>query len=381
MQQTKKTEEITLPFASLGTCRKLNIIRYGNPSTGGKAYIQAGLHADEPPGLVVMHHLLKLLDDADKEGKIQGEILLVPAANPIGLDQWQYEKLQGRFHLSNGINFNRNYPELTEVVARKIDKQLTKDTEKNIKLIRQTQLSCLKEIKPKDEDQFLKKQLMSLAVDADIVLDLHCDYQACLHIYMGTPLWPNGSDLAAQMGSSVTLLAKNSGGEPFDEACSKIWWELADKFPEHPIPSACLSATVELRGINDVSHDKGSKDAKNIFLFLQRRGFIKGIAPKLPKLLRDATPLEAVEFLTAEKPGVVIYRREIGETVKKGDVIAEVINPLEPDTAKQISRIRTKYGGYLFTKNVDCYAHPNRILAKIAGKKPIKNKGKHLLTA
>ncbi|MBU2510776.1 succinylglutamate desuccinylase/aspartoacylase family protein [bacterium] len=381
MRIFKRVEEIILPHTSMGTSRKLQIIRYGNLSSTKKAYIQTGLHADEPPGFVVMHYLLKLLDEADREGKIKEQIVLVPTANPIGLSQWQNDQLQGRFEFSTGVNFNRSYPELTEEVAKKIGKKLQKNAEKNIQLIREAQLSCLNAMNPEDEGQFLKLKLMSLAVDADIVLDLHCDYEACLHIYMGTPLWPDASDLTAQLGVPVTLLAENSGGEPFDEACSKIWWELAAKFPDYSIPSACLSATVELRGINDVSHENGLNDARNIFLFLKRRGYIAGVAPKLPKLIREATPLTAVEHLKSEIPGVVIYRREIGETVKKGDVIAEIVNPLEQNPAKRITRIRSKYGGYLFTKNVDRYARPNRILAKIAGVKQIKGKGKHLLTA
>lgn len=55
----------------------------------------------------------------------------------------------------------------------------------------------------------MKKILFGLAHDADIVLDLHCDNEAVLHVYLGTPLWPEGEDLSAQVGAEVTLLAKN----------------------------------------------------------------------------------------------------------------------------------------------------------------------------
>ena len=129
---------------------------------------------------------------------------------------------------------------------------------------------------PQDEAEYLKHRLLSLAHDADIVLDLHCDDQALMHIYLGTPLWPGSADLSAQLGAEVTLLAEDSGGAPFDESCSRIWWQLAEKFPDYPIPPACLSATVELRGIADVSHENGAHDAENIFIFLKKKGICPG---------------------------------------------------------------------------------------------------------
>ena len=377
---TKEIETIDLPIVALGNRRTLQIVRYGPKITGKKTYIQAGLHADEPPGFVVMHYLLKLLDEEDKENKIEGEIILVPVANPIGLNQWSGNQLQGRFDVDNGVNFNRNYPELTEGVARQVASKLQSDANKNITLIRKAMLRVLAEQSPMDEGAFLKQKLLSLAVDADIVLDLHCDDDASLHIYMGTPLWPDATDLSAQLGSKVTLLAKNSGGEPFDEACSKPWWELASRFPERPIPPACLAATVELRGSQDVSHELGQLDAKNIFTFLKRRGYIKGKAPKLPKLARNATPLSGVEHVKATAPGIIIYRKNIGDLIKKGDVVAEIINPLAQKTHQRIIRLKAKNGGVLFTKLLDRYAKNDRVIIKIAGKKPIKSKGKHLLT-
>lgn len=378
---TRKTEEIELPVVSFNTKRHLKVIRYGKKGSGLKTYIQAGLHADEPPGFLVMHHLMKLLDQADKAGKIQGEILLVPAANPIGLSQWTDNRLQGRFELNNGVNFNRNYPDLTDKVAERIESRLTSNPDKNIRMIRKALLACLSEQSPVDEGDYLKHQLLSMAVDADIVLDLHCDFEACMHVYMGTALWPDGADLSAQIGSKVTLLADDSGGEPFDEACSKTWWELAKMFPESPIPPACLSATIELRGSSDVTHEYGETDAKNIFEFLKRRGYIKGKVSKLPKLPRAATPLAGVEHIKADRPGVIVYRKKIGELVKKGEVVAEIINPLEESPNKRITRIKAVEGGFLFTQLLDRYARPNRIIAKIAGKKAIEGKGAHLLTA
>ena len=52
-----------------------------------KCYIQASLHSDEIPAMLVAHKLIKMLDDFDERGQIQKQIIVVPYANPIGLSQ------------------------------------------------------------------------------------------------------------------------------------------------------------------------------------------------------------------------------------------------------------------------------------------------------
>ena len=377
---TKTIKQYTLPSASLGNTRSLKVIHYGNPIAKGKAYIQTGLHADEAPGFVVMHHLINLFDRADAENKIDGHIILVPVANPIGVSQWRDEALHGRFDFFNNINFNRQYPDITDQIAELIKERLGDTPEDNVGLIRRAASEILGSIVLQDEAAALKHRLLSLSVDADIVLDLHCDYQALMHVYLGTPLWPEAADLSAQLGAEVTLLAADSGVTPYDEACSRIWWQLAEKFPDHPIPSACLAATVELRGMADVSHPQAQQDAQNIFWFLQRRGFIKGVAPEIPPLRNDATPLRGVEHLKAPAPGVVVFFKAPGDRIDKGEVIAEVVNPLAEGPQNRITSVKSAVSGIVFSINTDRYARPGRILAKIAGKIPIKEKGQDLLS-
>ena len=364
----------------MGNERTLTIIRYGSGSVGKKAYVQAGLHADEAPGYLVMHHLITLLDAADAAGTIPGEILLIPVANPIGAGQWRDEVLRGRFDYFDNTNFNRKHLDITEKVAEKIQDALSDSPDQNKAIIRQAMADILGGLSPLDESAQLKHLLLSLSFDADIVLDLHCDYQAVTHVYMGSPLWPEASDLSAQIGSEATLLAKVSGDNPYDEACSRIWWELAEKFPAFPIPLACLAATVELRGISDVAHALASRDAENIFLFLQRRGLLSGKTTELPPLPNPATPLRGVAHIKATVPGVVVYFKAPGDLIQKEDLIAEIVNPLEDDPKRRITRIKSTIDGVLISINVDRFARPGRLLAKIAGKEPMTDKGENLLT-
>ncbi len=377
---TRIVKKYTLPDSSPGNSRTLTAIYYGDHSKPNKAYIQAGLHANEAPGLMAMHHLIEKLDAADKADQINGQIILVPVANPIGISQWRDQRLEGRFDFYNSINFNREHLDLTERIAERVKDRLGSDPAENVALIRQATAETLESIVPEDEAGYLKHLLLSLSYDAQIVLDLHCDDQAVMHVYLGNPLWPAAADLSAQLGAEVTLLAEDSGVTPFDEACSRIWWQLADKFPDRPIPSACLSATIEFRGITDVTHEYGQADAENIFRFLQRRGFIDGSAPDLPPLRNEATPLRGVSHVKAPVPGVVVFLKKPGDRIKKGDIIAEIINPVEERPVNRTTVVRSEIEGILFSTRTDHYARPGRILAKIAGKTPIKEKGENLLT-
>jgi hypothetical protein len=327
-----------------------------------------------------MHHLINRLDEADAAGNINGQILIVPVANPIGLGQWRDESLQGRFDFFDNVNFNRLHLDLTDDIAERIKGRLSDTPMENILLVRRAAAAALAAISPHDEAEHLKHLLLGLSHDADLVLDLHCDDQSVVHLYLGTPLWPAAADLAALLEARATLLAEDSGVTPFDEACSRIWWRLAEKFPQYPIPPACLAATVELRGKADVSHEFASQDAEHIFWCLQKRGFVRGKSPTLPRLRNPATPLRAVAHIKAEVPGIVVFLKRPGERVEKGEILAEIVNPLETESEKRVTAVTSSIDGLLFSLSSTHFARPGCILAKIAGSETLKAKGENLLT-
>ena len=80
-------ETITLPGAMPATTRQLRVFSFGEPGARPKAYLQAGLHADEPAGMMILRELCRLLAAAEDAGEIRGEIVVVPVANPLGIDQ------------------------------------------------------------------------------------------------------------------------------------------------------------------------------------------------------------------------------------------------------------------------------------------------------
>lgn len=376
----KSVETRVLPQTSPGTRRALTILRYGLTGGRPKAYLQAGLHADEAPSYPVLQALIEKLDEASERDAIIGEIVIVPAANPIGLAQWRDDMLQGRFDFVNSINFNRQHHDLIQQLIDSIGPQLSENAEQNVKAIRTRSGEIIAALQPQDEAATLKLLLLSLSHDADIVLDLHCDLDALLHLYIGTPLWPAAEDLAAQMGAEATLLAADSGGTPFDEANSRPWWVLAEHFTDYPIPPACLAATVELRGLSDTDPDMIEGDSDNLFGFLQRRELISGTPAPLPELINPATPLTGVDYVKARSAGIIVYLKKPGEWLKKGDTIARIINPLPEDNVQKVVEVKSRTDGLLFSRNVDRFARPGKIIAKIAGAKALCEAEGNLLT-
>lgn len=376
----KSVELKRLKPSSPGTYRHLKILRYGRPGATPKAYLQASLHADELPGMMAAVHLTQLLDAAEAAGQILGEIVLVPVANPIGLAQVIDDTHLGRYDLASGENFNRSFPDLAALAADRLAGTLGPDADRNVRTIRDTLVALLDEQQPKTELASLRLILMRNAIDADYVLDLHCDNDALLHLYLGEARWPDGADLSADLGSVATLLAAESGGTPFDETFGNLWAELRRRLGgDAPIPDACLAGTVEFRGQADVSDELGAQDAAALLRFLQRRGLVAGDPGPLPAALCDGTPLSAVDTLRAPAGGMIVYKAALGERVSAGQVVAEIIDPLAEDPASGRIPVRTITDGLFFARKIKRLARPGLAIGKVAGTRPLPTRTGALL--
>ncbi len=362
-----------LAATALGTRRELTSLHFGLANSGGaghkKVYIQASLHADELPGMLVAHHLRQRLLTLEAADRLACEVVLVPVANPLGLAQSVLRNAQGRFDLVTGENFNRHYPPLKDAVIELVAGKLGENEAENTANIRTAMRDALATWQTTGELESLRKTLLALACDADIVLDLHCDTEAVVHLYTGTPLWPKVEPLARYLGAHATLLATESGDNPFDEACSQTWWQLADHFGTAcPIALGCVAVTVELRGLADVDHVYAARDADAILHYLAQQGLLRQDAPPLPDLIAPATPLAGSEALYAPMAGIVVFLRAPGDHIRAGDEIAEIIDPLTTESV----RLKASVDGILYARDHQRYALAGARLAKVAGAVPIR---------
>lgn len=364
--------KITLPSMTPGTGRSLAVCRFGRTGARPKAYLQAAIHANELPGAMALHHLLPMLVEADRRGRIKGEIVVVPVVNPIGLSQLVGNNHLGRYDFLGRDNFNRNWHDLSGAVAERVGRQLGRNAAENVALIRGAAHAALAAMKPQNELQALRAEVMQLSVDADIVLDLHCDLEAALHLFISRKDWPGPArELACDLGAEATLY-----NDPYPESLtfsgvhSALWARLAGRFAQASIPQACLSATVEYRGQHDVTHALGESDAKNLYRFLVRRGLISGRAGKLPRLKAEATPIGGMDVGYSPKTGILTYHVPKGARVRKGQPVCEVIDPMDARGERARTKVLARTDGILFSRRPNGrLAWPGMVLFRIGGAK------------
>ena len=391
----RRSELVVLPGTSPGVSFGLNVHTFGPENENGNGetcYIHAGLHADELPGLLVLNHLIKDLDNLENRGKISKKIIVLPYANPIGMQQDILGNHIGRFSLSTGTNFNRDFGDYTKKIDERIkDGRIKLSTEngdnQNVAKIRECLCTILDEEmkEPQSLESSLKKTIFKMASTSDICLDLHCDTNALLHMYTHTRLWPEMRDLAGDLGAWGTLLAEESGGTPLDEACSGIWASLQDLYPQYNLPMACQSVTVELRGGADVDDNLAKQDATALVTFLTRRGYISGeegvMVPPIVTPPREASPLTGVDMIRAKSHGILVFRKSLGDYVMPGDLLGEIVNV--EDVYAPRSEVRSRSEGIVFVtiSPGNRLVRPGQIIMKVAGKEELPWRDGNLLTA
>lgn len=297
-----------------GTQRQLQTWQFGQE--GPLAYLQAGLHADELPGIVLLHRLGERLAELEQAGRLRGRLVLVPLANPIGLAQHHLGLHQGRFEAGSGLNFNRDFP----LLIRPEDKPASVGAARNLLQKRLAELPCLNELAS------LRRHLFGLALEADLVLDLHCDSEAALHIYANARQPQEAEALGAFLGAKAVLLAEEAGGMSFDDALMQNWSALAQK-GDFNVP--CFAATVELRGMLDVDEQQAEEDLDRLIDYLTWQGWIrseKEVSPPIP--LCQATPLAGVEVIHAPQGGLVLYSKNPGSRIEAGEQLGWILDPL-----------------------------------------------------
>ncbi len=84
--------------------------------------------------MLCAHHLRGMLAELEAAGKVRGSITLVPAANPIGLSQTLMGRHEGRFQFSDGVNFNRGYPDVAGEALDGLADRLGDDPADNLRM-------------------------------------------------------------------------------------------------------------------------------------------------------------------------------------------------------------------------------------------------------
>ncbi|MCK9799722.1 succinylglutamate desuccinylase [Pseudomonas chlororaphis] len=357
-----QTHDLLAPVP--GTARQIHSFHFGPTEGPGKIYIQSSLHADELPGMLVAWHLKQRLSELEAAGRLRSEIVLVPVANPVGLEQVLMDVPLGRYELESGQNFNRWFVDLSDEVGDRVEGLLSDDPQHNLEQIRGSLREALARQAPATQLQSQRLALQRLACDADMVLDLHCDFEAVAHLYTTPQAWPEVEPLARYIGSEASLLATDSGGQSFDECFTLLWWQLQQRFGDrYAIPQGSFSVTLELRGQGDVNHGLASLDCQALLDYLTHFGAIDGQAPPLPELPYPATPLAAVEPVATPQGGLLVFSVLPGEYLEAGQEVAQIIDPI----TDRVTPVHCQNAGLLYARSLRRMATAGMVVAHIAG--------------
>lgn len=343
----KKTIE-TLAGDTPGHDYWLNVFTFAGREPGApSAYLQAALHGNELPGVAALHVLIPMLAAAEAEGRLRGNVTVVPFANPIGLSQFEWGEQQGRFALASRVNFNRDFP-----------------------LISAPDLALITDDAPgRPVERRMKGRLLKLALGHDIILDLHCDDQSLSYFYAPAPLWPHMADLAACLDSRAVLLFTGGTDASFDEASFHPYENAPADVANLP---GRVVATVELRGRLDVDAALAGHDGAGLYRFLVRRGIVEDGAVVAPAAFSGPAVLQScVEMVRAPRGGMVLFYAAPGEEVAAGQRVAEIV--ARPGEADGTVEVRAEAAGLVLTRVSTRAVRVGDDLMKIVGDRPSRS--------
>lgn len=307
--------------------------RFEGAGDGPKVHLQAGVHADEIAGMLVLHLLMQRLAVAESEGRLKGTVTVVPQANPLGIGQFRQGRILGRFHDATGHNFNRGFDQSAAMAQ------------------------------PSTNVQEWQKKLVQLAAPADVMLDLHTDDEALPYIYVHRSFWPRGRELAAAMKMDVAIIWDEGGDGSFEETIIAPWLREGKT-------DGRMAATLELRGQADVSDRFAEQDAEGLYAWLCGYGIIDD-AVSLGDWPVEVKDMAQMETILAPQPGVLIFEKNLGDIVEEGQRFARILRrPGDPSSevvlvAEQTGRMVTRYRDRLISQGV--------VVAKFTGSRVSQN--------
>lgn len=371
---------IPLPGDTPGVSKELTFYRIGptNPSVP-KVYMQAALHADEQPGTMVLHHLLPLLRDADAAGRLKARFSVLPMVNPLGMANFSFARHIGRYDANTGLNYNRRWPNLFDATGDEIVDRLGDDAASNTATARRAISDWIERQEASTAAQDLRLHILREVHDADWVLDLHCDDDSLIHIFTSPEFGNQMQCLANWMEAAATLTAENSGGGSFDEMLPLFFRSLQAANPGKPVPMAAVTATLEYRGRADTFDGYGRDDARRLFNFLITQDLIAGETDSNPVRVPAPKPFDATEVIKSPAPGLLAYQVELGQSVQKGDVVAELIALSGLGAFLERTPIRAGTSGFVLSRTASKYVPRGANIAKIVGAEPLPGRSGYLL--
>ncbi len=324
------------------------------------AYLQANVHGGELQGNAAIVALFDLLE----RESLRGTVVLVPRVNPVSANQQVGDYVAGVYDFLSGNNFNRGYLYLTgpsrsasaasyvdvDSFAAAHESSPIGDIREEFRESLKAALDAIEEesrVWGTDARLDFVLAIQRMAVEADLVLDLHTGDRAPRYLYA-----PEGALAAARaFGFPFVLEVPARFGGALDEASFVPWQDLSEAFKRigrDDVPRLADGYTVELGSMNAFSLDAGREDARRIASALRHYGILDG-EPEAPPARITACSIGDYRSLHAPVGGLVDLAVEPGTPVKAGDVVVRLVDPsrcrLPPRSADAITEVKAPEDG------------------------------------
>lgn len=336
----------------------LQAYRFRGRDSRPKAYIQANLHGAEIVGNAVIFHLIEWLTRLDPRA-LQGEILLVPACNPMGANQRGHFFSTGRYNSYDGRDWNRIFWDYEkeagnlETYARDRLRwprtRLQADYLEKIQTAFGRQQAACQQASFLPFHQLYRQRLQGLCLDADYVIDIHSSSNHCLdYLYC----FAGREASAPWFGLDLGLRMTDYDGEAFDEAFLKPWLALERALARHgrTLQFDREAWTLELGSgmqVVPASLQKGIRGIKN---YLAAKKMLQ--LPELPQPAdKPAMRLFSRRQLRkyyAPTGGTVVARLPLGKPVVPGDRLYQLLAYNRTGESPRALDIRTERSGLIF---------------------------------
>jgi predicted deacylase len=328
MNEVKK-EIMHVGEMASGAALTVPVYRLKGDPAAPSVYIQANMHGAEVQGNAVIFQLLELL----KNTEINGDITLVPYANPVGCNHKNGEYTLGRFDPITGVNWNRMYHFDADIIKPFVRECIGKSNQAIETNFKKLMINSIEEklehnIYGLTTGQRIAYQLQRLAHQADFVLDLHTGPISSKHLYC--PEY--AIDSAQYFDIPHTLLIPNDFDGALDEATFCPWWSLQEAFAELGIEFSISdkatnkeSFTVELGSQEQIDLDVALEDAKSIMNYLQHKEVVNTTQYHPQKMTRYGCYLKDYKAFYSPMGGMVDYLAEFGKPLAAGEPLARIL--------------------------------------------------------
>ncbi|WP_409995557.1 succinylglutamate desuccinylase/aspartoacylase family protein [Ferrimonas balearica] len=289
---------------------------------GPNVYLQANLHGAEIQGNAVLAAFLELC----RAQRPKGTFTLVPMANPIGINQKSGEFTLGRFDPISGENWNRQYHFSNADLDAFCQAHLNSDETTIAAAFRERLRAQIAQRQASPwglkTGQTMALRLQQLALEADIVLDLHTGPISDRHLYV--PEYARAR--AHHFNIPLNILMPSDFGGALDEAHFSPWWQLSQRFAElgRTLEVLVDAFTLELGPQEHLDPAQAGRDALGIGRYLEVMGCWPEGTHQVEEEIQHACQLADYKALYSPCGGQIEYLAPLGQPVKAGVPVARI---------------------------------------------------------